>query len=51
MAVRRLHDINRSGWWMLIQFTGVGIPLLVIFQLWRGKKGPNRFGPDPLVGA
>ncbi len=29
-AVRRLHDINRSGWWVLISFTGFGIITLIV---------------------
>lgn len=52
VAVRRLHDIDRSGWWYLINL----IPLVgfIIFIVWActiGTQGPNRFGPDPLSGA
>jgi uncharacterized membrane protein YhaH (DUF805 family) len=48
-AVRRLHDTNKSGWWLLI----ILIPLIgaIVFIVWaatRGTEGPNRFGPDPL---
>ncbi len=49
MWVRRLHDIDRSGWWLLIAFTIVGIILLVVWACMRGTPGPNRFGPDPLA--
>jgi uncharacterized membrane protein YhaH (DUF805 family) len=47
--VRRLHDIDRTGWWLLIVFTVIGIILLVAWACTRGTPGPNRFGPDPLA--
>ena len=45
VGVRRLHDIDRSGWWLLIGFVPVigGIVLLVFACL--PSKDPNRFGP------
>jgi uncharacterized membrane protein YhaH (DUF805 family) len=48
VAVRRLHDTDRSGWWFLIGFIPIvgGIVLLVFYVL-AGTHGPNRFGPDP----
>lgn len=51
MAVRRLHDVDRRGWWELIMFTIIGIifPLL-IWKCRKGTAGDNRFGPDPLAG-
>jgi uncharacterized membrane protein YhaH (DUF805 family) len=50
VAVRRLHDVNRSGWWLLMYFTIIGIifPLLV-WKCSKGTEGENRFGPDPLT--
>lgn len=51
MSVRRLHDIDRTGWWVLITFTIIGIILLIIWACMRGTSGNNRFGPDPLGGA
>ena len=48
VSVRRLHDIDRTGWWMLIAFTGVGLILLLIWDCIKGTRGANRFGPDPL---
>jgi uncharacterized membrane protein YhaH (DUF805 family) len=50
VSVRRLHDLDRTGWWMLIALTGIGIILLIIWDCMRGTPGPNRFGPDPLGG-
>ena len=50
VAVRRLHDVDRTGWWLLIMFTVIGLifPLL-IWSCPKGTAGPNRFGPDPLA--
>jgi uncharacterized membrane protein YhaH (DUF805 family) len=50
VGVRRLHDTDRSGWWMLIGLIPLigGIVLLIFFCL-RGTEGSNRFGPDPLT--
>ncbi|MBO3097534.1 DUF805 domain-containing protein [Gelidibacter pelagius] len=48
VAVRRLHDINKSGWFYLvglIPFIG-GIWLIVLFAT-EGDKGPNQYGRDP----
>ena len=47
--VRRLHDTNASGWWLLLAFIPYagGLIMLVWFCL-PGTKGENRFGSDPL---
>lgn len=45
VAVRRLHDTNRSGWW-LIPCMICGI-ILLVFGLQEGDMGPNQYGPDP----
>lgn len=50
VSIRRLHDIDRTGWWVLISLTVIGIVLLIIWNCLRGTIGPNRFGPDPLGG-
>jgi len=50
VSVRRLHDIDRTGWWILIAFTVIGIIVLIAWDCIRGTVGPNRFGPDPLGG-
>ncbi len=48
ITVRRLHDCNRSGWWLLSFLTVVGMaPLVYWLVLDGGTHGPNRFGPDP----
>jgi uncharacterized membrane protein YhaH (DUF805 family) len=49
ISVRRLHDIDRTGWWVLITLTVIGIILLLIWACIRGTAGVNRYGPDPLA--
>ena len=49
VAFRRLHDIDRTAWWVLIAFTGIGILVLLYWDCVKGTDGPNRFGPDPLA--
>ena len=47
VAVRRLHDIDRSGWWILIGLVPLGgIIILLVFACLRGTPGTNRFGSD-----
>jgi len=48
VSVRRLHDVNRTGWWYLFG----SVPLLgaLVLFVWfctDGTRGPNRFGADP----
>ncbi len=51
VAVRRLHDTDRSGWWyLLILIPLIGIIVLIVWWATPGTRGPNRFGPDPLDG-
>lgn len=49
LSVRRLHDIDRTGWWVLIAFTIIGIFVLIYWACKRGTPGANRFGPDPFA--
>src|SRR6266404_3408446 len=51
VSVRRLHDLDRTGWWLLITLTIIGLIVLLIWDCIKGTDGPNRFGPDPLAGA
>jgi uncharacterized membrane protein YhaH (DUF805 family) len=49
VSVRRLHDGDRSGWWLLIVFVPIiGALLLLVWFAQRGTAGQNRFGADPL---
>ena len=48
-GVRRLHDTNRSGFFLLISFIPfIGGLVLLFFLIPEGTKGKNRFGPDSL---
>lgn len=48
LAVRRLHDVNRSGWWLLIGLIPiVGFIVLLIFYIQKGDAGANQYGPNP----
>ena len=44
VACRRLHDVNKSGWWQLIWLTIIGGILLLIWYFKEGEKRKNRFG-------
>lgn len=49
VAARRFHDMDRTGWWLLIGFTGIGAFIVFFWFMVKGTPGPNRFGPDPLA--
>lgn len=51
VSARRLHDIDRTAWWLLLVLTVVGALLLIVWACFEGTRGPNRFGPDPLARA
>ena len=47
VTVRRLHDTNRSGWWLLIGFVPiVGAIVLLVFALQASGPSENRNGPS-----
>ena len=49
LAIRRLHDLGRSGWWWLLVFVPIVNLFLGIYLIFfKGQTGTNRFGPDPL---
>ena len=45
-GARRLHDVNKSGWWQLLWITIIGGILLIIWNATEGEKKKNRFGPS-----
>jgi uncharacterized membrane protein YhaH (DUF805 family) len=48
VGVRRLHDINKSGWMLLIAFIPlIGWIWLIILTATEGTKGDNEYGSDP----
>ncbi len=49
VTVRRLHDVNKSGWWMLIALTCIGLIPLIIWEATKGTSGSNEYGDDPLA--
>ncbi len=52
VTVRRLHDLNKSGLWLLLGLVPlIGTALLLLFSCCSGTPGPNRYGPEPLESA
>ncbi|MCH8485358.1 MAG: DUF805 domain-containing protein [Candidatus Cyclonatronum sp.] len=48
VSVRRLHDTNRSGFWLLMAFIPlIGFIVLLYFMFSEGDEGSNSYGPDP----
>lgn len=52
VAVRRLHDTGRSGWWLLIGLVPlIGSIVLLVFFVSDGQPGSNQYGPNPKESA
>lgn len=52
VAVRRLHDTDKSGWFILLGLIPfVGGIILIVFYATEGTPGANRFGPSPKAVA
>lgn len=48
VSIRRLHDTNRSGWWLLISLVPViGTIVLIVFMVQDSQPGTNQYGPNP----
>lgn len=48
VSIRRLHDTDRSGWWLLISFVPfIGAIWLLILMVLDGTAGSNQYGEDP----
>jgi uncharacterized membrane protein YhaH (DUF805 family) len=47
VAVRRLHDQDKSGWWLLIGLIPFGGIVLLVFYCLPGTPGPNQYGSAP----
>ena len=52
IIIKRLHDIDQSGWWTLLFFILyidiLGIIILLVLGIKKGTTGDNKYGPDPL---
>jgi uncharacterized membrane protein YhaH (DUF805 family) len=49
---RRLHDTDRSAWWLLLLLIPIiGWLVILIFNCQSGTPGENRFGADPKLNA
>lgn len=55
VAVRRLHDTGKSGWWYIIGViplvSYVGSIVLLVFYCTDSDPGSNKWGPNPKLGA
>jgi uncharacterized membrane protein YhaH (DUF805 family) len=52
VAIRRLHDTDHTGWWVLIGLIPiVGFIVLLIFYLRQSDPGENQYGPPPAEGV
>lgn len=50
VGVRRMHDLDRSGWWLLIGLIPLlGALILIYWFVQAGTRGSNRYGPEPRV--
>ena len=48
VSVRRLHDIGRSGWWLLLSLIPlVGAIILIFWHCTDSQPGANQYGPNP----
>lgn len=51
VTVRRLHDTDRSGWWILIGLIPLVGLVLLVFMIQEGTSDDNQYGPDPKAVA
>ena len=50
LSVRRLHDIGKSGWYLLLWLIPcVGAIILLVFVVTPGDPGSNTYGDDPIA--
>ncbi len=53
VSVRRLHDVDRNGLWLLVSICSNGLIhiVLLVWYCTEGTAGENRYGPDPLTNC
>ena len=50
VGVRRLHDTDRTGWWLLISLVPlIGLIVLIVFFVQASTEGENQYGPSPVA--
>jgi len=47
VAIRRLHDTDRSGWWILLAFIPLVSLVLIVFFIFKGSESDNQYGASP----
>ncbi|GKX57303.1 DUF805 domain-containing protein [Leminorella grimontii] len=47
VTVRRLHDTDKTGWWLLLAFIPFGSLVLFVFTVLDSTNGQNAYGPSP----
>lgn len=47
VGARRMHDIGRTGWWLLLYLTGLGAIVVLIFACLPSQPAPNKYGDIP----
>lgn len=50
ISVRRLHDIGKSGWWLLLILTVIGILVILFWAVQPGDRNQNKYGQDVEAG-
>jgi len=50
ISIKRWHDRDKSGWWILIGFIPLIGPIWALVEtgFLEGTPGPNQYGPNPL---
>ena len=52
VSVRRLHDTDRTGWWLLIGLVPIiGVIVLLVFMVLDSQQGENQYGPNPKAAS
>lgn len=52
VCVRRLHDLGKSGWWLLIMLIPlIGPIVILVFMVLDGQPGENQYGPNPKTAS
>lgn len=51
VAACRLHDVDRSGWWLVLAATGIGLIVLIYWFSQEGTTSPNTFGAPAMTGS